>query len=152
MTGPKTKPTQNGHGEAKDAKQYIFHVREIITQIPKPLMAFCTDFKPSFTVPEAYHDHPFCPCGNCGRILGAHIDYVTELSSGEHFAGSIKPLTNKEQEVLEALAEGMAIKEIAKAKYLAMSTVKSHMQSVYDKLGTHNRVATINKARNLGLI
>ncbi|WNZ10636.1 response regulator transcription factor [Streptomyces sp. 11x1] len=49
-------------------------------------------------------------------------------------------LTAREREVLTLLADGYAAPEIAAMLSLATGTVKSHMRSVYDKLGVSNRI------------
>ena len=42
--------------------------------------------------------------------------------------------------------------EIAGELYVSSNTVKSHMRSLYAKLGTHHRAETVTLARDLGLL
>jgi DNA-binding NarL/FixJ family response regulator len=54
------------------------------------------------------------------------------------------PLTPKEREVLQLLAEGKTTKEIAAALYLSPKTVDTHRQHIMDKLDIHS-VAELTK-------
>lgn len=48
-------------------------------------------------------------------------------------------LTQREQEILEQLAHGHTVKEIADAFCVSANTVKYHVKGVYQKLGVHSR-------------
>lgn len=50
------------------------------------------------------------------------------------------PLTEREVEVLEAVARGYTNEEIADELHISLSTVKTHVASLMDKLGARNRV------------
>jgi DNA-binding NarL/FixJ family response regulator len=50
-----------------------------------------------------------------------------------------EPLSNREQEVLTLLAQGLSNKEIAQRLYLSVRTVEGHLANVYGKLGVHSR-------------
>jgi DNA-binding NarL/FixJ family response regulator len=51
-----------------------------------------------------------------------------------------EPLTEREEEVLRAVAGGRTNSEIAAELYISLSTVKSHVASLMAKLGARNRV------------
>jgi DNA-binding NarL/FixJ family response regulator len=57
-------------------------------------------------------------------------------------------LSPREREVLELLAEGHRYKDIGDKLYISISTVRSHIQKIYDKLHVHNRTAALNKYRS----
>jgi DNA-binding NarL/FixJ family response regulator len=61
-------------------------------------------------------------------------------------------LTPRELEILEKLPTGDTVLEIAAQLFVTESTVKTHLSSVYKKLGATNRVQAINAARKLGLL
>ncbi|BCY12574.1 response regulator [Actinoplanes sp. L3-i22] len=51
-----------------------------------------------------------------------------------------EPLTEREEEVLQAVAEGRTNNEIAGALFISLSTVKTHVASLMGKIGARNRV------------
>lgn len=61
-------------------------------------------------------------------------------------------LTPRELEILEKLPTGDTVLEIAAQLFVTESTVKTHLSSVYKKLGATNRVQAINAARRAGLL
>lgn len=60
-------------------------------------------------------------------------------------------LTEREVDVLLALSEGYSDKEIAARLYLSESTVKTHLRSIYQKLGVRNRAQAAAWAVEKGL-
>ncbi|MGY1749051.1 response regulator transcription factor [Modestobacter sp. SYSU DS0511] len=52
----------------------------------------------------------------------------------------IDPLTDREEEVLAAVAGGRSNDEIARELHITLSTVKTHVASLMTKLGARNRV------------
>lgn len=56
-----------------------------------------------------------------------------------------KDLTPREDEVLKFLARGLTNKEISAQTHLAVDTVKTHLRSIYRKLGVINRSQAISK-------
>lgn len=52
-------------------------------------------------------------------------------------------LTMREQDVLVALADGRRNREIAERLYLSENTVKTHMRSIFRKLGVNNRAEAV---------
>ncbi|MFF0267610.1 LuxR C-terminal-related transcriptional regulator [Kribbella sp. NPDC004536] len=61
-------------------------------------------------------------------------------------------LTAREAEVLEQLALGNSYAEIAQALFITENTVKTHLISLYRKLGVEKRSAALRTARNVGLL
>lgn len=61
-------------------------------------------------------------------------------------------LTARECEILEVLASGQSVKEMARSLGISPNTVKSHIARVYEKLGVQRRIPAIDKARSLALI
>jgi DNA-binding NarL/FixJ family response regulator len=55
-------------------------------------------------------------------------------------AQPVEPLTEREEQVLAAVARGRSNDEIARELYITLSTVKSHVGSLMAKLGVRNRV------------
>jgi two-component system, NarL family, nitrate/nitrite response regulator NarL len=61
-------------------------------------------------------------------------------------------LTQREQEILKLIAAGKSLPEIAKELYLGVTTVKTHVQHLYEKLGVSDRAAAVASAMRRGLI
>lgn len=61
-------------------------------------------------------------------------------------------ITEREHETLTALADGLANKEIARRFNISPNTVKTHISSLYEKLGVSRRTQAVQKARQLHLI
>lgn len=64
----------------------------------------------------------------------------------------LKPLSKREQEVLEELAKGKSTRGIAESLTLGEETVKSHLSHVYGKLRAADRVQAVVIAMRHGLI
>ena len=64
----------------------------------------------------------------------------------------IEPLSAREREVLQFLAQGFSNKEIGQSLNIAEGTVKNHMSQVLGKLGVLDRTQAALKARELGLL
>jgi len=64
----------------------------------------------------------------------------------------IEPLSERELEVLQLLAEGLTNPEIATKLFLSLNTVKVHTRNIYGKLDAHNRTQAVARARALGLL
>ena len=62
----------------------------------------------------------------------------------------VEPLSERELEVLQLIAEGLTNREIASRLFLSLNTVKAHTRNIYGKLGTHNRTQAVARARALG--
>ncbi|MDY0019770.1 MAG: LuxR C-terminal-related transcriptional regulator [Anaerolineae bacterium] len=64
----------------------------------------------------------------------------------------LEPLSDREVEVLQMIAAGYTNDEIAGRLYVAVSTVKKHINHMYDKLGVRNRTQAVAKGREAGLL
>jgi LuxR family maltose regulon positive regulatory protein len=64
----------------------------------------------------------------------------------------VEPLSEREIEVLQLIAEGLTNQEIASRLFLSLHTVKVHAHNIYGKLGVHNRTQAAARARALGIL
>ncbi|MBW7473928.1 LuxR C-terminal-related transcriptional regulator [Paenibacillus oenotherae] len=68
-------------------------------------------------------------------------------------AGSlIEPLSGRELEILQLIAQGLSNDEISSRLFLALSTVKGHNRNIYGKLQVLRRTEAVARARELGLL
>ena len=63
-----------------------------------------------------------------------------------------EPLSERELQVLQLLAQGTSNQEIAQELIIAYDTVKRHVSHIFGKLGVNNRVQAVRQARELGLL
>ena len=61
-------------------------------------------------------------------------------------------LSKRELEILSLLAQGHSNQEIAAKLFVSLSTVKTHIQNLFEKLDVKRRIQAIEKARSLNLI
>ena len=64
----------------------------------------------------------------------------------------IEPLTAREMEVIQLMAQGLANKQIALRLDISEHTVKFHLSSLYAKLGISSRTEAVKRGIELGLI
>jgi DNA-binding NarL/FixJ family response regulator len=85
-----------------------------------------------------------------GLIVGTStLLFESESESGPLAHG---PLTERESEVLDLLAKGMANKQIAVALGISEHTVKFHVSSIYTKLNVTNRTEAVREGLRGGWI
>jgi two-component system nitrate/nitrite response regulator NarL len=82
----------------------------------------------------------------------------TELASGLvseirlRAASDAPVLTEREGQILRLIASGKSVPDIAGELYLGATTVKTHVQHLYEKLGVSDRAAAVAEAMRRGLI
>ncbi len=64
----------------------------------------------------------------------------------------VEPLSQRELEILQFIAQGLSNREIGQRLFLALNTVKGHNQRIFDKLGVQRRTEAVARARELGLL
>lgn len=66
--------------------------------------------------------------------------------------GGRPQLTAREQQVLRLVADGLSAPEIGRQIQLGTATVKSHLHSLYDKLGVSDRAAAVAEGMRRGML
>lgn len=74
--------------------------------------------------------------------------------AGTTWAGAVPDhgLTEREHKVLTVLAQGLTAEAIARRMDISPRTVHRHLQNVYRKLGTTDRLSTVLRAQSMGLL
>jgi len=85
------------------------------------------------------------------NLQGAEAFEVARVSSGP-VQGLIEPLSARELEVLALIAEGLSNAEMAQWLYIALGTVKRHINNIYGKLDCKSRTQAIALATKLGIL
>jgi LuxR family maltose regulon positive regulatory protein len=101
---------------------------------------------------------PLLETGSVKDALGP--DYYNKVVSlchiyHENLKAQVKStavLTEREVEVLQLLEEGLTQKEIANFLVLSTSTVKRHLENIYQKLDVNNKISAIKTGKNLKII
>ncbi len=70
-----------------------------------------------------------------------------ELSNSAHM-----PLSAREMEIIELVADGLTNQEIAERLTISKRTVDNHVSNMFTKTGSKNRVALLNWAMDHGKI
>ncbi|MBI1795165.1 MAG: response regulator transcription factor [Chloroflexi bacterium] len=83
---------------------------------------------------------------------GLIVGDVSLLFPNEDETSDRGPLTERESEVINLLAKGMANKQIAVALNISEHTVKFHVSSIYAKLNVTNRTEAVREGLRAGLI
>ena len=97
----------------------------------------------------------------CLRLLGAFSADATGAGPGAlaphggrpaGASGLAEPLSKRELELLELLAEGLSNQDIAERLFLSPLTVKVHVRNIYSKLDVSSRTQAVARARVLGIL
>ena len=88
------------------------------------------------------------------REAGLIADALLVAPGGRDEASAelVEPLTAREVQVLELLAEGLSNKGIAARLQISDQTVKFHVAAISGKLGAHNRTEAVRLAVRRGLV
>jgi LuxR family transcriptional regulator, maltose regulon positive regulatory protein len=91
-----------------------------------------------------------------GQLLAA---FGAALPSSANLQGSIsdrqlllEPLSRRELEILQLIAQGLSNREIGERLFLALDTVKGHNRRIFGKLQVQRRTEAVARARELGLL
>ncbi|UVI33733.1 LuxR C-terminal-related transcriptional regulator [Paenibacillus spongiae] len=97
------------------------------------------------------HDYP-------GQLLAAFEaggmtrEFMKERHPAKSDNALIEPLSARELEVLRLIAQGLSNREIGERLFIALTTVKGHNRTIFDKLQVKRRTEAVARARKLGLL
>jgi ATP/maltotriose-dependent transcriptional regulator MalT/ActR/RegA family two-component response regulator len=64
----------------------------------------------------------------------------------------VDPLTNRELDILDLIAQRLSNNEIAETLFISTTTVKGHLQNIYGKLNVKKRREAVEKAEAMGIL
>jgi len=74
------------------------------------------------------------------------------LADDSFWPGSTRGLTRRESEVLEGVSHGQSTRQVAENLFVGEETVRSHLKSLYQKLGVGDRSAAVAHAFREGIL
>ncbi len=94
------------------------------------------------------------PRGNDRELMGYVDKLLSAFTQPQNIQQSklIEPLSKRELEILQLIAQGLSNREISKRLFLALNTVKGHNQIIFDKLHVQRRTEAVARARELDLL
>jgi len=104
----------------------------------------------------------FIPKSSANDVISSAVQII--LAGGQYFPmdllnkvtakadKSLSRLTPRQLDVLKAMSEGQANKQIADQLHISVGTVKTHITAIFEELSVTNRTQAINVAREKGLI
>jgi LuxR family maltose regulon positive regulatory protein len=135
-------------GEAIDLAEPEGHIRVFVDE-GEPMRVLLHDYQSTINGRET------------GESKAQQLLYMDKLLSafpqpapvGKAIHQSLpEPLSERELDILRLIAAGRSNQEIAEILVIAVSTVKTHINNLYGKLGTNRRTEAIAIAREQGLL
>jgi DNA-binding NarL/FixJ family response regulator len=150
--------TQALHQEAPEVKVIILGMVDLTDEIMACIEAGAAGYalkETSFdhlveTIRSAHRGESLCS----PQMAASLFSRIAELA-GERIlsvpSSSVK-LTPRELEIVNAVADGLANKEIAQQLSIETQTVKNHIHNILDKLQLHTRLEAVEYARERNLL
>ncbi|WP_029137304.1 LuxR C-terminal-related transcriptional regulator [Nakamurella lactea] len=112
--------------------------------------------RPFLEVADQIQNELWAGLGRYGRAEPFVEHLRAQMADGQEATTRRMPapivLTVREQELLKDLSSLLAIAEIATARMISVNTVKTHVASIYRKLGVPNRREAVMEAARIGLL
>jgi LuxR family maltose regulon positive regulatory protein len=101
--------------------------------------------------------HAHISDSDVGKRQRAYIERLLDAFPQDDLAAATAStgselLSQRERTVLQLLAAGRSIQEIATSLIISPSTARTHVRHIYTKLDVHNRVQALQRARSLHLL
>jgi two-component system nitrate/nitrite response regulator NarL len=110
-------------------------------------MGFISKEAPSEEVIEAVHR-----CARGEEVVPPELAKGLASEVRKRARGSMMVLTQRELEVVKLIAEGFTVPRISRELHLAPTTVRTHIQKLYEKLGVSDRGAAVAEAMRRRLL
>ena len=90
--------------------------------------------------------------GDVAFSTGIAAAILDELGRAERAERTESPLTPREEEILQLIADGCSTTEVADHLYISQKTVKNHLASIYAKLDARDRTQAVLSAVRIGIV
>jgi LuxR family maltose regulon positive regulatory protein len=120
--------------QAREGRKPIEYVDKLLAAFSQPMVG-----------PQSTTDHQKSEIGNQQLTM-----VEPEVRPAKDML--VEPLSERELEVLRLLRTDLNGPEIARECMLSLSTVRTHTQNIYAKLGVNNRRAAVRRAEELNLL
>ncbi|HEV2251118.1 MAG TPA: response regulator transcription factor [Candidatus Limnocylindria bacterium] len=123
-----------------------------------PSVSTLSDVARSGAVGHLTKDRPFdevvegVRAAALGEILFAPSELQRLLLERESRPRPLEPLTARELEVLQLLAEGSSTSQASEQLGISSATLRAHVQAILRKLGAHSRLEAVAEAARMGVI
>jgi DNA-binding NarL/FixJ family response regulator len=77
---------------------------------------------------------------------------LAEVQRSGREQGGEAVISRREEEVLQLVADGLSLPEVAATLYISVKTVKNHLASIYQKLDARDRTQAVLRAVRMGII
>jgi DNA-binding NarL/FixJ family response regulator len=84
------------------------------------------------------------------QLAASMLDEVRKLDMAPSREDRV--VTKREEEVLQAIADGCSTSEVADEMYISQKTVKNHLASIYQKLDARDRTQAVLQAVRMGIV
>lgn len=90
--------------------------------------------------------------GETALSPGLAASMLAEVRDVDKSEQAPKIITNREEEVLQLIANGLSTPEVAAELYISQKTVKNHLASIYQKLDARDRTQAVVQAVRMGIV
>jgi LuxR family maltose regulon positive regulatory protein len=141
--------TMQGQGRAEQVLERLERAL-IIAESQGYLRMFIEEGAPMARLLETAISSGIAP-DYASKLLAAFKDERPEpTASSEGLL--VEPLSQRELEILALVAAGWSNRQIAEELYLAVGTVKKHLNNIFGKLQVERRTQAVARAKELGLL
>jgi two-component system, NarL family, response regulator DegU len=78
--------------------------------------------------------------------------FIEEVRLGEPEEGGPTPLSKREREILQKVADGSTTRQVANELGISPHTVKTHLERIFEKLGANDRAQAVAMAIRQGIV
>jgi two-component system response regulator DegU len=104
-----------------------------------------------YAIEEVVQGKIYLPSGLCSRFFDYfQKTFKEEVNTVQNQENLLQYLTQREEEVLELLTQGVTYKGVAKQLFISETTVKTHVNNIFQKLQVNDRTQAVLYAINNG--